>query len=70
MKYVYEVEMSISRDGEFLSKNRTYFDSRELAQKVLEKTKQANSELVYEIEYTINKIKVYENEQEVPIMNK
>ena len=69
MKYVYEVEMSISRDGELLSKNRTYFDSRELAQKVLEKTKQANSELVYEIEYTINKMKVYENEQEVPIMN-
>ena len=69
MKYVYKVEMSISRGGEFLSTNRTYFDSRELAQKVLEKTKQVNSELEYEIEYTINKMKVYENEQEVPIMN-
>ena len=69
MKCVYEVEMSISRDGELLSTNRTYFDSQELAQKVLEKTKQVNSELEYEIEYDINKIKVYENEQEVPIMN-
>lgn len=69
MKYIYVVGMSISRDGEFLSTNRTYFDSRELAQKVLEKTKQANSELDYEIEYYINKIKLYENEQEVPIMN-
>lgn len=69
MKHVYEVEMSISRDGELLSTNRTYFDSRELAQKVLEKTKQVNSELDYEIEYTINKMKLYENEQEVPIMN-
>ena len=36
MKCVYEVEMSISRDGELLSTNRTYFDSQELAQKVLE----------------------------------
>lgn len=61
--------MNISYQDIYSNTINTYFDSRELAEAVLEKTKKVNENSNMDIEYTIREIKLYENEQELPIMN-
>jgi hypothetical protein len=69
MKTIFELGMNISYQDIYSNTINTYFDSRELAEAVLEKTKKVNENSNMDIEYTIREIKLYENEQELPIMN-
>ena len=69
MKTIFELGMNISYQDLYNNTINTYFDSRELAEAVLEKTKKVNENSNMDIEYTIREIKLYENEQEIPIMN-
>ena len=69
MKSIFELGMNISYQDIYRNTINTYFDSRELAEKVLEKTKKVNESSSMEIEYTIREFKLYENENELPIMN-
>ena len=69
MKTIFELGMNISYQDVYSNTNNTYFDSRELAEAVLEKTKKVNENSNMSMEYTIREIKLYENEQEIPIMN-
>ena len=69
MKSIFELGMNISYQDIYRNTVNTYFDSRELAEAVLEKTKKVNENSNMDIEYTIREIKLYENEQELPIMN-
>lgn len=70
MKSIFELGMNISYQDIYRNTINTYFDSRELAEKVLEKTKKVNEDSNMEIKYTIREFKLYENENELPIMNK
>lgn len=47
----------------------TGFSTKELAEKALQSTKKANEDNVFINTYNINEIQIYEEEQEVPIMN-
>lgn len=69
MKSIFELGMNISYQNIYKSTINTYFDSRELAEAVLEKTKKVNKDSSMKIEYTIREFKLYENENELPIMN-
>jgi hypothetical protein len=69
MKSIFELGMNISYQDIYRNTINTYFDSRELAEKVLEKTKKVNEDSNMEIKYTIREFKLYENENELPIMN-
>lgn len=69
MKTIFELGMNISYEDIYKNTINTYFDSRELAETVLEKTKKVNKDSNMSIEYTLREIKLYENEQEIPIMN-
>ena len=68
MKSIFELGMNISYQDIYRNTVNTYFDSRELAETVLEKTKKVNENSDMEIEYTIREFKLYENENELPIM--
>jgi hypothetical protein len=70
MKTIFELGMNISYQDIYSNTINTYFDSRELAEAVLEKTKKVNENSNMDIGYTIREIKLYENEQEIPILNK
>jgi hypothetical protein len=69
MKSIFELGMNISYQDIYKNTINTYFDSRELAETVLEKTKKVNNDSSIKVEYTIREIKLYENENELPIMN-
>jgi hypothetical protein len=69
MKSIFELGMNISYEDIYKNTINTYFDSRELAETVLEKTKKVNEDSSMKIEYTIREFKLYENENELPIMN-
>ena len=69
MKSIFELGMNISYQDIYRNTVNTYFDSRELAETVLEKTKKVNKDSSMKIEYTIREFKLYENENELPIMN-
>jgi hypothetical protein len=69
MKTIFELGMNISYQDVYNNTINTYFDSRKLAEAVLEKTKKVNKDSNMSIEYTLREIKLYENEQEIPIMN-
>lgn len=69
MKSIFELGMNISYQDIYKNTINTYFDSRELAEKILEKTKKVNESSSMKIEYTIREFKLYENENELPIMN-
>lgn len=69
MKSIFELGMNISYQDIYRNTINTYFDSRELAEKVLEKTKKVNEDSNMDIKYTIREFKLYENENELPIMN-
>lgn len=70
MKTIFELGMNISYQDIYNNTINTYFDSRELTEVVLEKLKKVNKDPNTRVEYTIREIKLYENEQEVPILNK
>lgn len=47
----------------------TGFNTKELAEKALQSTKKANEDSEFINTYDINEIQIYEEEQEIPIMN-
>ena len=69
MKSVFLLEQKIFKGTILMATINTGFSTKELAEKALQSTKKANEDNVFINTYNINEIQIYEEEQEVPIMN-
>jgi hypothetical protein len=69
MKSVFLLEQKIFNGTILMATINTGFSTKELAEKALQSTEKVNEDSVFINIYNINEIQIYENEQEVPIMN-
>ena len=69
MKSVFLLEQKIFKGTILMATINTGFSTKELAEKVLQSTKKANEDSEFINTYNINEIQIYEEEQEIPIMN-
>jgi len=70
MKSVFLLEQKIFNGTILIATINTGFSTKELAEKALQSTKKANEDGEFINTYNINEIQIYEEEQEIPIMNK
>lgn len=69
MKSVFLLEQKIFKGTILMATINTGFSTKELAEKALQSTKKANEDSKLINTYNINEIQIYEEEQEIPIMN-
>lgn len=69
MKSVFLLEQKIFNGTILMATINTGFSTKELAEKALRSTKKANEDSEFINTYNINEIQIYEEEQEIPIMN-
>jgi hypothetical protein len=69
MKSVFLLEQKVFNGTILMATINTGFSTKELAEKALQSTKKANENREFINTYNINEIQIYENEQEIPIMN-
>lgn len=69
MKSVFLLEQKVFNGTILMATINTGFSTKELAEKALQSTKKANEDSKLINTYNINEIQIYEEEQEIPIMN-
>lgn len=70
MKSVFLLEQKVFNGTILMATINTGFSTKELAEKALHATKKVNEDSAFINTYNINEIQIYENEQEIPILNK
>lgn len=68
MKSVFLLEQKIFNDTILLTTIKTGFATKELAEKALQATEEANEGSMFINTFNINEIQIYEEEYEVPIL--